>query len=64
MFSNTKHGVFLIKKYIKIMFFLYIFTFNTSIYQNYLKASKNINLIFFQVKHNLKNNWITLSNIL
>jgi hypothetical protein len=56
MFSNTKHGVFLIKKYIKIMFFLYIFTFNTSIYQNYLKASKNINLIFFQVKHNLKNN--------
>jgi hypothetical protein len=59
MFSNTKHGVFLkmflIKKYIKIMFFLYIFTFNTSIYQNYLKASKNINLIFFQVKNNLKN---------
>jgi hypothetical protein len=45
----------LIKKYIKIIFFYIFFTFNTSAYQNYLKASKNINLIFFQVKNNLKN---------
>jgi len=54
MFSNTKHGVFLkmflIKKIHKNNVFLYFFTFNISTYQNYFKASKNINLIFFSSK--------------